>query len=65
MRWLLSLLLLAFLKVAYALSSSGDRLLVVAEEAADKETYSTLWGDLEGIDSELFIGDLGCELIGF
>ena len=30
------------------LSSSGSRLLVVVEEAAEKSKYSKYWGDLEG-----------------
>ena len=48
MRWLLSTLFLALLSLSHALSSSGSRLLVVIEEAAEKEKYSQLWGDLEG-----------------
>jgi hypothetical protein len=48
MRWFLSLLLLALSKVSYALSSSGNRLLVVIEDAAEQDKYSTFWGDLEG-----------------
>ncbi|KAE8389165.1 Dolichyl-diphosphooligosaccharide--protein glycosyltransferase subunit WBP1 [Aspergillus alliaceus] len=47
MRWCLSLLLFGFLAVVHALSSSGSRLLVVLEDAAEKEAYSTFWGDLE------------------
>ncbi len=48
MRWLLSLLLLGFLGAVNALSSSGNRLLVVLEEAAEKAKYSKYLGDLEG-----------------
>ena len=48
MRWLFSLLLLALLSLVQALSSSGSRLLVVIEEAAEKEKYSQFLGDLEG-----------------
>ena len=48
MRWLILCLLLAFVGLAQALSSSGSRLLVVLEEAADKPLFSQLWGDLEG-----------------
>ncbi|KAI9812309.1 MAG: oligosaccharyl transferase glycoprotein complex, beta subunit [Pycnora praestabilis] len=47
MRGLLSLLLLALLSVVQALSSSGNRLLVVIEELGDKAKYSKFWGDLE------------------
>ena len=50
MRWCLSVLLFCFLAVAHALSSSGNRLLVVLEDADDKGLYSTFWGDLEGMD---------------
>ena len=48
MRWLFSFLLLALLSLVQALSSSGARLLVVIEEAAEKEKYSQFLGDLEG-----------------
>ena len=48
MRWLLSLSLLALLSLAQALSSTGSRLLIVIEEAAEKGKYSKFWGDLEG-----------------
>ncbi|MCJ1455357.1 oligosaccharyl transferase glycoprotein complex, beta subunit [Mycoblastus sanguinarius] len=48
MLWLLSLLFAALLGLAQALSSSGSRLLIVIEEAAEKEKYSKFWGDLEG-----------------
>ncbi|KAF7587982.1 oligosaccharyl transferase glycoprotein complex, beta subunit [Aspergillus hancockii] len=47
MRWCLSLLLFCFLAVVHALSSTGSRLLVVLEDADEKESYSTFWGDLE------------------
>ena len=49
MRWLLSFLLVSLLGLAQALSSSGNRLLVVIEEAAEKAKYSQFWGDLEGM----------------
>lgn len=49
MRWLLSFLLLGLLSLTQALSSSGNRLLVVIEEAAERDKYSQLWGDLEGM----------------
>lgn len=48
MRWLVSCFLLVLLALAQALSSSGNRLLVVIEEAAEKEKYSQFWDDLEG-----------------
>ena len=48
MRWFLSLLLLGLLTAVNALSSSGNRLLVVLEELGDKEKYSRFLGDLEG-----------------
>jgi len=49
MRWLLSFLVLGLLGLTQALSSSGNRLLVVIEEAAEKDKYSQFWGDLEGM----------------
>ena len=48
MRWLFSLLPFVFLGVTHALSSSGNRLLVVIEEADEIPQYSQFWGDLEG-----------------
>ncbi|MCJ1340039.1 oligosaccharyl transferase glycoprotein complex, beta subunit [Bachmanniomyces sp. S44760] len=47
MRWLFSLLPFVFLGVTHALSSSGNRLLVVIEEADEIPQYSQFWGDLE------------------
>jgi len=47
MRNFLSCLLLAFVGLVSALSSSGSRLLVVLEDAAEKDKYSRLWEDLE------------------
>ncbi|KAL9031585.1 MAG: hypothetical protein Q9196_000387 [Gyalolechia fulgens] len=47
MHWLSHLLFLALLCLARALSSSGNRLLVVSEPTAEKEKYSKFWGDLE------------------
>jgi oligosaccharyltransferase complex subunit beta len=55
MRWLLSLACIALLGLTQALSSSGIRLLVVIEEAAEKAKYSTFWKDLEGMSDESFI----------
>lgn len=48
MRCLLSFLLLALVGLVQALSSSGNRLLVVLEELAEREKYSKFFGDLEG-----------------
>jgi len=47
MRWLFSFLALAFVGLVQALSSSGNRLLVVIDEVGDKNKYSKFWGDLE------------------
>lgn len=47
MRAFFSLLLLALLGVAQALSYTGRRLLVVIEDASEKDKYSKFWGDLE------------------
>ncbi|CAL5871779.1 uncharacterized protein PFLUO_LOCUS6032 [Penicillium psychrofluorescens] len=48
MRWCLAFFLAYFLAAVNALSSSGSRLLVILEDAAEKSLYSTLWADLEG-----------------
>ena len=47
MRAFISLFLLALVSVVQALSSTGTRLLVVLEDAAEKTKYSKFWGDLE------------------
>ncbi|KAL8702328.1 MAG: hypothetical protein Q9224_000030 [Gallowayella concinna] len=47
MHWLLTFLSLALLNSVQALSSSGTRLLVVADDPAEKEKYSVLCSDLE------------------
>ncbi|KAH6675045.1 dolichyl-diphosphooligosaccharide--protein glycosyltransferas-like protein 48 kDa subunit [Halenospora varia] len=47
MRGILSFLLLAFLATVQAVSSSGNKLLVVLEELAEKTKYSKYLGDLE------------------
>lgn len=49
MRWLVSFCALTLLGLIHALSSAGNRLLVVIEEAVDREKYSQFWGDLEGM----------------
>ena len=48
MRWLTSALLLAVLGTVQALSSTGNRLLVVIDQLEDKAKYSNFWSDLEG-----------------
>ncbi|OJJ48379.1 hypothetical protein ASPZODRAFT_150618 [Penicilliopsis zonata CBS 506.65] len=48
MRWFLSFLFLSFLAVVHALSSTGNRLLVILEDETEKSLYSTFWSDLEG-----------------
>jgi oligosaccharyltransferase complex subunit beta len=48
MRWLLSFLVLAIVAVVRAASFTGDRLLVVLDEQADREKYSVFLEDLEG-----------------
>ena len=47
MQWAVSCLLLALVNVVQALSSTGSRLLVVVEEAAEKAKYASFWADLE------------------
>ena len=48
MRSLLSLVVLLFAAIVSAASTSGNRLLVVADDVADKEAYTTFFGDLAG-----------------
>lgn len=48
MRNLIYLLLLALLSLVQAISSAGDRLLVVLEDESEKALFSQFWGDLEG-----------------
>ncbi|KAI5204173.1 oligosaccharyl transferase subunit beta [Aureobasidium subglaciale] len=47
MKSFLSLLLLGLVSLVQALSSTGNRLLVVLEESSDKSKYSSFFGDLE------------------
>jgi hypothetical protein len=47
MRVQLISLLLGFLGLVSALSSTGSKLLVILEEEADKSKYSQFWTDLE------------------
>ena len=51
MRYFLSLLLFGLVSLVQAVSISGNRLLVVIEEAAEKVKYSTFWKDLEGMSN--------------
>ncbi len=45
---LLTLFFLALFHAVQALSSTGNRLLVITEDSsADKEKYSVFWSDLE------------------
>lgn len=55
MHWFPQLLWLALLGFAQALSSSGNRVLVVTEQVSDKEKYSKFWGDLESINVFTFL----------
>lgn len=48
MRWLFSFLVLAIVAVVKATSFTGNRLLVVLDEQADREKYSVFLEDLEG-----------------
>ena len=48
MRSLVTLLLLALLAAVQAVSTAGNRLLVVLEDTAEKSKYSKFWEDLEG-----------------
>jgi hypothetical protein len=48
MRSLFSILLLCLAGIVAAVSSSGSRLLVVLEDAAEKSKYSKFWTELEG-----------------
>ncbi|KAI0837980.1 Dolichyl-diphosphooligosaccharide-protein glycosyltransferase 48kDa subunit [Hypoxylon sp. FL0890] len=48
MKSLISLFVLLWAALVHAISSSGDRLLVVLEDVAEKEGYSKFLGDLEG-----------------
>ena len=48
MHWLKCWFLLTLLSIVQAISSSGNRVLIVIEEASEKEKFSQFWGDLEG-----------------
>lgn len=42
------LLLAPLLSLTFALSSSGNRLVVISEDAAEQKKFSKLFGDLKG-----------------
>jgi oligosaccharyltransferase complex subunit beta len=48
MRWLFSFLVLALVSVVSAVSTKGNKLLVVLGDKSEKDNYSKFWGDLEG-----------------
>lgn len=48
MRSVLSVVTFVFAAVASAVSTSGNRLLVVLDDVADKSAYSQFFGDLNG-----------------
>jgi len=48
MKWLFSLLLLGLCSLSQAISSSGNRLLVILEDVAEKAKYGKYLADLEG-----------------
>src|SRR2546429_1968769 len=48
MRSFFLVILLCGLGIVHSLSTTGNRLLVVLEELAEKDRYSKFWGDLEG-----------------
>jgi oligosaccharyltransferase complex subunit beta len=47
MRSLLSVLVFVLAAVVSAISTSGNRLLVILDDVAEKESYSKFLGDLE------------------
>jgi oligosaccharyltransferase complex subunit beta len=49
MRHLVIPLLLVLSGIVQALSSAGERLLVVLEEESEKASFSQFWADLEGV----------------
>ena len=65
MRWLLSFLLLGLLSIVQALSSSGNNLLVILEDVAEKSKYSKYLADLKGTSGNLTIRTCRLNLTGF
>lgn len=48
MKWLLTFLCLSIYSAAvYAVSSTGNRLLVIQEDETERDLFSTFWADLE------------------
>lgn len=47
----LSVLLLCLFGIVQCLSTSGSRLLVLTDEPENKDSYSKLWADLQGMSS--------------
>jgi oligosaccharyltransferase complex subunit beta len=48
MRSLVTLVVLLLAAAVQAISSAGDRLLVILDDVADKSSYSKFLGDLKG-----------------
>jgi oligosaccharyltransferase complex subunit beta len=44
-----SLLALCLVGFVSAISSTGTRLLVILDDASDKDKYTKFWGDLNGM----------------
>jgi hypothetical protein len=63
MRWIFSFLLLVATAVVQAVSSSGNKLLVVLEELADKSKYSRYLSNLEGMYALFDISGLSIGLL--
>ena len=59
MRWLLSFLVLTIVAVVKAASFTGNRLLVVLDEQAEREKYSVFLEDLTGECNLLYIEETG------
>ncbi len=49
MKSLLPVLVLLWVALVSAISTTGDRLLVILDSADDKASYSKFLGDLEGL----------------
>lgn len=51
MRWLVSVLALLFAALVSAKSAAGDRLLVVLDDVAEKDAYTTFLEDVKGMSA--------------
>jgi hypothetical protein len=60
MRCFFTFLLLALVGVVRAVSTKGNRVLVVLEDSSEKDNYSKFWGDLEGA-----LGSRNCWMVNF